>query len=527
MAQVIDKIVRSKYPPRDTRVLWFDTTDDSLKSFTSKGWDKVSTKIMENITYSQLKYLRDNSKLIPGCYYRITDYQCTTSQVNTKSAGHQFDIIVRADSENKLNEEASAIQHEGDEYFANNNLNAWQIWYCLDNDTTRFEWADSINGKGVIYRMIDEWNNDVPYDFKNIQFYRKFNFSTYLWSDIPKDNTGVPCYTFSSEGKYSTTSSFTDMSLSKSNRIYSNIIKKYINSNIQILNNNCFFGESCHDNYFENSCYNNTLGNWCYDNIFGNDCNSNSIDENCGDNFFEDSCDSNNIDKYCSGNFLEEGCASNSFDRYCNNNFLGKHCSRNKFYMSCSNNNLGDSCNDNTFDSYCSSNLLKNSCYHNSIGQSCYSNILGFNSSYNSIGKYCYNNAFGNFCSSNTIGESCSYNSFGNHCSYNIFGNNFNRNSLGNNCESIEFSYSKGDTTKFNYYQYNYFGNGCKYILLRGIETASSTAQVQNYKFAQGLQGTSDNYLAIDGVRNRAYETKVAKNSNGELKIYCEADLVQ
>ena len=25
-------------------------------------------------------------------------------------------------------------------------------------------------GKGVIYRMIDEWNNDVPYDFKNIMY---------------------------------------------------------------------------------------------------------------------------------------------------------------------------------------------------------------------------------------------------------------------------------------------------------------------------------------------------------------------
>ena len=37
MAQVIEKIVRSKYPPRDTRVLWVDTTDDSLKSFTSNS----------------------------------------------------------------------------------------------------------------------------------------------------------------------------------------------------------------------------------------------------------------------------------------------------------------------------------------------------------------------------------------------------------------------------------------------------------------------------------------------------------
>ena len=50
------------------------------------------------------------------------------------------------------------------------NLSAWKIRYCLDNDAERFAWADAENGKGVICRMIDEWNNDVPYDFKSIVF---------------------------------------------------------------------------------------------------------------------------------------------------------------------------------------------------------------------------------------------------------------------------------------------------------------------------------------------------------------------
>ena len=76
------------------------------------------------ITYSELVTLRDNSQLIPGQQYRITDYMTTTAQENTKSAGHQFDIIVTADSVNTLNEKARAIQHEGDTYFANANLKA-------------------------------------------------------------------------------------------------------------------------------------------------------------------------------------------------------------------------------------------------------------------------------------------------------------------------------------------------------------------------------------------------------------------
>ena len=65
------------------------------------------------------------------------------------------------------------------------------------------------------------------------------------------------------------------------------------------------------------------------------------------------------------------------------------------------------------------------------------------------------------------------------------------------------------------------------YVLFKGAETASLSTQVQNYNFAPGIQATPNAYLTINGVRNRAYETKVAKNSSGELKIYCEVDLIQ
>ena len=57
-------------------------------------------------------------------------------------------------------------------------------------------------------------------------------------------------------------------------------------------------------------------------------------------------------------------------------------------------------------------------------------------------------------------------------------------------------------------------------------EIASSTNQVEYYKFAQGLHGAPSSPITITTVRNRGYETKVAKNSAGEIKIYCEADLI-
>lgn len=121
-----------------------------------------------NITYSEIVALRDADKLISGQWYRITDYVATTIQANTRSANHPFDVLVQAIDGSRLKEDAYAALHEGDTYFANSKLEAWKLRYCLDNDTERFAWADTENGKGVIYRMIDEFDNDVCYDFKGI-----------------------------------------------------------------------------------------------------------------------------------------------------------------------------------------------------------------------------------------------------------------------------------------------------------------------------------------------------------------------
>ena len=125
-----------------------------------------------SLTYAELKTLRDAGELIPGKIYRITDYVTTTIDPESRSAGHVFDLLVIAIDASHLSEDAGACLHDGDTYFANTNFSAWKIRYCLDNDTTRFTWADATDGKGVIYRMMDEWLNVAPYDFKNIQFKR-------------------------------------------------------------------------------------------------------------------------------------------------------------------------------------------------------------------------------------------------------------------------------------------------------------------------------------------------------------------
>ena len=178
-------------------------TDSTFSSLLAKNG-------LIEVKWQELKDKRDNGQLIPGSLYRITDYNCTTTQQDTRSAGHQFDIVLLALGEDKLAEEGWAMMHDniydvtfadgvtkkcyiyspysgsanvvildtllgaeglgidGDifineddktatveypitdldeenvpyNYFQNSNLSAWKVWYCLDNDKSRFAWAD-------------------------------------------------------------------------------------------------------------------------------------------------------------------------------------------------------------------------------------------------------------------------------------------------------------------------------------------------------------------------------------------------
>ena len=406
---------------------WINDTNEKLENITS-------TTIIE-ITWSDLKAKRDAGELTPSQFYRIIDYQCTTTESNTRSAGHQFDIIVLALSKNTLSEQAYAALHSGDTYFANNNLSAWKLWYCLDNDTNKFAWADSTNGKGVIYRMIDEFNNDVPYDFKNIQFKHPTNTAIYRYY----------YYTFASDNVENNT----DYSLSISNEVYSNEILPYINDGKQQINKNLFLRKYCYSNIFRDNCYNNTFNGGFYANTFGVNCYSNTFGGNC----------------YC--------------------NIFG-----NNFQI----------------------NTFGNNCYCNTFGNNCHNFIFG---------NYCYDNIFGYSCQG-TFGTNCFSNIFGSNC-HNNFGDYICFNTFGNNCYNIYFTKNATTLEEANYYGYNKIDSGVQDVVLYSADTASNF--VQNYHIIN--RGTTSGLVTIQATRNLAYETKVAKNSAGELKIYCEADLVQ
>ena len=500
---------------------------------TNENGEQISVAdsiVNKNILYSDLKDLCDNNKLIPGQKYRITDYITTTLQEYTQSAGHQFDIIVEALSENTLSEDAKAIQNENDGYFDDANLEAWELKYCLDNDTNRFAWADD-NGKGVIYYMKDEFNNECPYDFKNIQFVRyKLNPPTvggynYEWQNKLSENVNKMFennqlsyiwHAFNSSVHYwdtfrdvfSTRTEETKAFYTFSNVIndeisdksltnvcYSNVIKESYIKGVLILNNNIFFSENINFN--------------CHSNSFGNNCNYNSFGDSCHSNSFGDSCHSNSF-----GN----SCYTNSFGNNCNTNSFGNSCHYNSFGNNCYSNSFGDSCYHNSFSNSCYSNSFGNSCESNSFGNSCNSNIFG---------DYCHINSFGNSCYFNSFGNFCHYNSFGNNCDYNGF------------YDDSSYSYNEGiykyvsDGERLNYVQYVTLNEGCHYLLFHTSEVINEKNKVQNITVTKGVKSIKTNYDGFNipllleiPVTNNEYELKIARNIKGDIKIYCEADLI-
>ena len=290
-----------------------------------------SIKLTNNlipITHSELVALRNSGELYPGATYRITDYECSSSDTNTAVARNKFDILVKAIDTNKLSEHCGALRNASATYFPSvTNFDAWEVWYCLDNDATRFGWASS-NGKGVIYRLIDEFGNDCPYDFKNIKFKR-----TVSWFSSHKDWCtsclgGVPTsdhlyFTFSliddtdSDGRDLSTNYYGQ----KEFKFYQNkIAPHYNNIGIQQLNNILFIL----DNISRGSCYSNTFGNSCYSNTFGNDCYSNTFGNDCDSNTFGNDCDSNTFGNDCYSNTFGNDCVSNTFGNNCDSNTFGK-----------------------------------------------------------------------------------------------------------------------------------------------------------------------------------------------------------
>lgn len=454
-------------------------------------------------TYNELKQLRDNGQLVQGSLYRITDYMTTTVQKESRSAGHQFDVIVQALSKNSLSENAHAIRHRGDTYFESCELKSWEIKYCLDNDTTRFLWADEENGKGVIYYMKDEYGNECPYDFKNIQFKRYlivecqnspnlvdtyFGIKQGYGYDIDEESF-IWCYTFTwiNEDDEVEDCSIVGQTLSTDDNtefkgVIGNVIKGCSSFRLNLPEETSRFQFALNNIVIQATfSYDSGVFYGMYGNKFGVGCCLITLGMNSNSVTFGDDCHRNT---------LGVGCYSNTFgDEFSHNTF-------------------GNDCYFNVFGDYCTSNIFGSDCFANIFGSECYNNELGV---------FCCRNVFGVYCNSNIFGEDCSHNTFDKACSDNIFGSYCSNNVFGCSCSSIKF----GDVhSTMNYYHCITIESGCSYLYIKSNGSGSYQNLLKNIHIHLGVKGAdSSNRKTITVNRNLNYETSVKPINSQEVEV--------
>jgi len=519
------------------------------------GGGEAAAKLAVSITYAALKALRDGGNLVPGTWYRITDYHTTVSPLITdvRSADHQFDVIVRADDASHLNENGYAAHHTGDTYFAACKLEAWELQYRLDNEKWSRVAGTFIEGDGDGYHMRKlgtvEVDGETYILWDASEFTEDYEITRAVseddevgtelkgydpetgeilddgWSSsiaskfdvegdgqgtilMLKDEYGNQCpYDFKSI-------QFKRWAVTDSQQGREGLDGKYMGvlnnvpANISIEDEDDFIWAYTFSSDATGSedqvDYSLDGTHWVYGNVLAmapdamNDLNDIV--------FYGEYNYGNRFGVNCYRNTFGNNCG-NSFGNSCQNNSFGNNCGGNSFGNFFQNNSFGNSCTYNSFGNSCRQNSFGNNCYQNSFGNGCNNNSFGNDCYYNSFGNGCYSNSFGNYCNSNSFGNNCYRNSFGNGCQVNSFGNDCYNNSFGNYCQTI---------TVFD-----------------GVQNCSVTggtqqAPVKNAQILNGTAGASaQNKLTIAFAANKAYTQVAAKTTAGNLQVFNPADLVQ
>lgn len=166
------------------------TSVKTINNDSIKGTGNLQLCEYETLTFSELKTKADGNNLITGGTYCISDYQCAYIEPATNTerveSVSNWQIIVRAISSNSIAPEAQIIEKG-----TNKDLGFKLVWFSINKEDAY--WTKTVsdtNFKGVILRLIDKNNNDLPYDFKHLRFAR------YAVNDITQNTTpGSTSYT--------------------------------------------------------------------------------------------------------------------------------------------------------------------------------------------------------------------------------------------------------------------------------------------------------------------------------------------
>ena len=506
-------------------------------------------------THAGLVQLRNNNRLVPGQWYRITDYNPTFVGSSAflhsgalVSGHHRFDILVMATSYNTLAPDAYACRHEGDTYFQHCLLDKWKLKYSLTDPyedlgltgIKRYTWCDAATDGGIIYEMIDENNNQCPYDFKNvmIQVYCRINAGCY--EDFYEEGDFGPYYgigtsyqkyyTFNlrDEGSannydlsvavmdpswgYSTEG--TDPSLIGIDIVCNNTIKPFLSRLVDF-----YPSETITRLGNTNPGVCQRLNEIVIDYRWDNDSLETAIIRN---NVFDNGCHSMF--------YLPGTCWTTLFS----NNYFGKNCHDILFTSTNTNEptavgniNIGNECNNIIINSSELISIGDDSCKiligegHNiTVGRNCHNMSLP-EQFLTPDGSSCYQCYFGDKCNNIDFNDALSmrYNVFGYSCNNITLGNQSANNTFGDYCSYLNLTRAFGN--RFGNYcnyitcptltRYNTFGDYCNHISVKTSPSATYSPSDRSF-----------DYCTFD--RNTCYLHLVASTGNVQRKhVLCSA----
>lgn len=469
----------------------------------SMSWQPINTGEPEKITWSDLKAKKDNSQLVVGKQYRITDYtNSIINTFNTRSVDYvQFDIIVTAIRTNQLSENASACLKDNAYNTFSIDFSKWQLKYCLDNDTERFAWAD---GKGIyinstLYTRYP--SHDMGYGSYPICW---VNNGTYKWTNKSNPSAGDYAYNYNTGGGSSYISSVTTNGNGKG-------VIYWMRDE---------WGNECPYDFKNTQFnYNDTRQGFGWRYVFtfsANYLNGSpylreiSIEGKCKNCVIKSSLQSRNLYKipFCNLFYCVNNPSNYKTESIFKNNTIGYNCFENTILgtgdVIIEGNVLGDECYDNYIES--NNNVLKWGCGYikitadeeylgsNIFDASCYNIKSADPQNVGDITGFCYNK-FGRGCNNITLTSLNNCNTFGNNCtdiSTNYTTKLYNA-KIGDNCSNINFAITPVDGYVWIY---NFImDRNCKFLKIKGLnESEHDTGDIEinnSIHLHNDIQGTS------------------------------------
>jgi hypothetical protein len=483
--------------------LFLDGLDGTIKLKGDTGeWYGVGNGLVE-ITYAALRTLQTNASIIPGTYYKITNFRTCYDQPDFDYDGNAITtgnykqgsvspiIVFGIDPEN--------ISHL-----------AYQPEYPQDiiHYDLSFSLTEVTEGAAfgrITYRKDNSQGNSFDYDFREILFkrYDAYVSESVYDGTVSIDSSGNVTGTgtnftsavstgmiigISNQFNYPLVSYYEIVSIADDTNmvVTGNIIATVNNTRLVDANlitlmswkpNNIISNTNSDEfltfvNYSE--CFNNTCENtveatlWeganpflLSNNVFrSGEYIDNSFGSNFINNTFNDDCNANTIRGYFSNNIITNDFDRNTINGDFSNNVIECDFQNNLIMESFYNNNLGDDdsidFNDNIINGLFYNNFFAGWGHfdYNALKETFNENII-LRSFRKNIIVNCYNNTFGGDFERNTIGDNFNTNVIYHDVYDNIIGSEFDENTLG----TFDFSSS---------FENNHIGYGFKGNLILG-----------------------------------------------------------